>query len=378
MVSEKWYRPLGLFGLTESPRTTPHVCNPSDWYGILPIVFFFPELMRSLLRLYVHFQLPTGEVPLGVGDGADLFHPVHHLFQVMNSCVHIQLIDRLWQRDCDPEVLREFYPSAVRALDFLSQWDHDGDGLPELDSDPIPNQFYGAWPWYGVATHVSGFWLAALRMMERMAEASQDESTWERCRKWRATAEESLESKLWNGKSYLLFHDPEGKKKSDTVLANQLAGQWCSKLHGLGDAFPANRVNQVLKTIEVTCVAATPHGALNSLRSDGMQDHSASPHSDGIFTGECLCLAATLLYEGRQSVGEEVARRMMSAIVLQDGAGWELPNILGADGRVLHGVDFYQMMILWALPLAMEGQDLAAACAPEGFAGRILNAASDR
>jgi hypothetical protein len=57
-------------------------------------------------------------------------------------------------------------------LEFLSNWDRDGDGLPELDADPIPNQFYGAWPWYGVAVNVSGVWLAALGMMKRMVEAA--------------------------------------------------------------------------------------------------------------------------------------------------------------------------------------------------------------
>ncbi len=84
-----------------------------------------------------------------------------------------------------------------------------------------------------------------------------------------------------------------------------------------------------------------------------------------------------LIYEGRRIAGEEVARRLMSAIVLKDGAGWELPNILDSEGRVLHGVDFYLMMILWALPLAWEGQDIAGVCASEGFVGRILAAASN-
>jgi uncharacterized protein (DUF608 family) len=375
--AERWYRPVGLFGLTESPRTTPHICNPSDWYGILPIAFFFPELLRSLLRLYVHFQLPTGEIPLGVGEGADLFRPAHHLFQVMNSCVHIHLIDRLWQRDRDPDVLREFYPSAAKALTFLSQWDCDGDGLPELDADPIPNQFYGAWPWYGVAVHVSGFWISALAMMERMAAAAGDSAMLDYSQKWRSTAQTSLEMKLWNGNGYLLFRDSKTERQSDTILANQLAGQWCTRLHGLPDAFVQSHVATTVATIEATCMAATEHGALNSLRPNGSRDQTASPHSDGIFTGECLCLAATLVYEGRRSSGEEVAHRLMSAIVLKDGAGWELPNILDSEGRVLHGVDFYQMMILWALPLAWEGKDIAGACAPEGFVGRILAAAAN-
>ncbi len=373
--SESWYRPTGLFGLTESPRTTPHICNPSDWYGILPVVFFFPELMASLLRLYVHFQLPTGEIPLGVGEGADLLHPAHHLFQVMNSCVHIQLIDRLWQRSHDPQILREFYPSAAKALNFLSTWDRNDDGLPELDADPIPNQFYGAWPWYGVAVHVSGFWLAALAMMERMAAAAEDVPMQQRCLSWKKKAEKTLEAQLWNKDYYLLYHDLQSGKRCDTVLANQLAGQWCTRLHGLPGAFPEEHVGRTLGKIEECCIRGTAHGALNSTRPDGSPDHTAPRHSDGIFTGECLCLAATLVYEGKESLGVETAHRLMEAIVLQDGTGWEMPNILDAEGRVLHGNDFYQMMILWALPLALQGDSIAEACSPGGFIGRILAAA---
>ena len=374
--AEAWYRPEGLFGMTESPRTTPHICNPSDWYGILPIVFFFPELLESLLRLYAHFQFPTGEIPLGVGEGADFFHPAHHLFQVMNSCVHIQLIDRLWQRTQDSEILREFYPSARLALGFMGTLDRNDDGLPELDADPIPNQFYGAWPWYGVAVHVSGFWLAALLMMERMAEAAGDGATQHHCRLWLDKARKTLEAELGTGDSYLLYRDRAGNQTSDTVLANQLAGQWCTRLHSLPGAFPSERVPAVLAKIEATCVQATRHGAINAARPDGGFDRTATPHSDGIFTGECLCLAATLAYESRRPQGKEIAERMMRAIVLQDGLGWELPNILDVNGRAIHGDDFYQLMILWSLPLALEGQGIREACAPGSLVDRILAAAA--
>lgn len=375
--AETWYRPEGLFGLTESPRTTPHICNPSDWYGILPIVFFFPELMTSLLRIYVHFQLITGEIPLGIGEGADLFHPAHHLFQVMNSCVHIQLIDRLWQRTQDPAILHEFYPSAQKALNFMRTLDRNHDGLPELDADPIPNQFYGAWPWFGVAVHVGGFWLASLQMMERMAEAMNDNATAHDCHSWIRKAQFTLETELWNGDAYLLYRDRQGERSSDTILANQLAGEWCARLHDLPPTFPRERVSAVLNKVEATCVQASSHGAVNAMRPDGSFDHSATPHSDGIFTGECLCLAATFVYENRSRQGMEIAERMMRTIVLQEGAGWELPNILNTEGKVIHGNDFYQMMILWSLPLALNGDGIRKACSAGRFLDRILKAAGN-
>jgi uncharacterized protein (DUF608 family) len=320
--------------------------------------------------------LPTGEIPLGVGEGADLFHPTHHMFQAMNSCVHIHLIDRLWQRVQESAILCEFYPSAVKALHFMGTLDGDNDGLPELDADPIPNQFYGAWSWYGVAVHVSGFWLAALLMMERMAGQMGDGNTKHHCRLWIDKARHTLETQLWNGQGYLLYHDRVGQRKSDTVLANQFAGQWCTHLHNLPDAFPPGHVQTVLSNIEATCVQATQHGAINAARPDGSLDHSATPHSDGIFTGECLCLAATLAYENQRPKGEQIAKRLMSAIVLRDGAGWELPNILDIDGRAIYGNDLYQLMILWALPLAFARESIREACVPGSFVDRILSAAA--
>lgn len=370
---QTWYGLPGLFALTESPRTTPHICNPSDWYGSLPLVFFFPELMRSLLRAYVHFQLETGEIPLGIGENSDFAgQPVYQVLHPMNSCVHIHLVDRLWQRDLDSGILREFYPSALKALVYMQSLDGDGDGLPELDADPIPNQFYGDWPWYGLAMHVAGFWLAALRMMERMAAACGDSSTESLCRDWSRRASQAVEEKLWNDSGYLLYHDGVTGRSSDTVLANQLAGQWCTRLHNLPGLYPSDHVLRTMQTVLETCARATGAGLMNATRIDGKPDGSGGRQSDGIFTGECIATAATMIYEGRASDGMEAARRMMEAIVLHSCAGWELPNILDANGKIVHGDDFYQMMILWALPLAVRGEGIREICASGSLMDRIL------
>jgi non-lysosomal glucosylceramidase len=369
---ELWYGNTGLFALTESPRTTPHMCNPSDWYGNLPIVYFFPDLMLSLLRSYVHFQLPTGEVPLGIGEGSDLCRPTYQVLRVMNSCVHIHLVDRSWQRDGDAGVLTEFYRSARAALGYMRSLDRDEDGLPELDSDPAPEQFYGAWPWFGVSPYVAGFWITAVQMMGRMSAAIGDRATQEMCADWEKKARETLERQLWNGRCYLLFADPSGRR-SDTVLANQLVGQWCAQLHGLPPMVGTSRAQVVLSHVADVCSSPTNAGLMNAIRPDGSLDHSGSPHSDGIFTGECLCTTATMMYEGLGKEGSEYARRLMQTVVVANGVGWELPNILNADGSVRHGDDFYQLMILWALPLAMNKESLAKSCS-EGFVQRVLNA----
>ena len=373
---ENWYGSPGLFGMIESPRTTPHACNPSDWYGGLPIVFFFPELAAALLRSYVHFQLPNGEIPLGIGEGADLAHPVYHLIHTLNSCVHIHLVDRLWQRDKDPEVVRELYPSVRKALAYMKGLDRDGDGLADLEPDPIPNQFYNSWPWYGTAVHVNGFWLVALRMVERMAETMGDSATQQECRSWRQLASRSLDDKLWTGNYYLLYRDSEGGRQSDTMLANQLAGEWCARLHGVKGVFPAENVSKALEMIQHRCMPLTDSGILNSARPDGAPDRTAPHQSDGIFTGEALCVAATMAYFGKTKAALHIAENLLNAIVLRDHREWDMPNILDAAGHAIHGTDFYQMMMLWALPLALRGQSLHEACAPGQLIDQVIRAAS--
>jgi uncharacterized protein (DUF608 family) len=373
---QEWYGSTGIFGLTESPRTTPHICNPSDWYGNLPIVFFFPELAAALLRAYAHYQLPNGEIPLGIGEGADLDDPTYQVIHTLNSCVHVHLIDRLWQRNLSQEVLREFYPSVIQALNYTKRLDRDGDGLIDLDPDPIPNQYYGAWFWYGASVHVNGLWLAALAIAERMAEHMKDTAASGDFGLLRAKANQSLEEKLWGGEYYWLYNDPQNGRTSKTVLANQLAGEWCAQLHGLPSIFPEDHILKTLETVKRLCMPLTSAGVLDAARPEGGLDHTGSPQSDGIFVGECACVAATLSYHGDDASGLEIARRLFETIVLKERRPWDMPNILDASGKIIHGTDFYQDMILWALPLASARKSIHQACSAGLMVSRILDAAS--
>jgi uncharacterized protein (DUF608 family) len=373
---EDWHGSMGLFGMTESPRTTPHVAIPSDWYGSLPIIFFFPVLMRSLLRAYAHFQLANGEVALGIGSGTDLQTPIYHCLHTTNGLNFVDLVHRLWLRTNDEGILREFYPAVKRAIAFAQSLDRDADGLVDLDPEPGGNQFYGEWKWLGTATHVAGFWLAALRMAERMASAMEDRAFAHDCRVWLQLGQRSLEEKLWDEDSYLLYHDTETGEQSKTVLANQLAGQWLADLQGLGEVFPQARVRRVLGTVERLNVKGTPFGALNAVRKDGSIDFGGKGHSAEIFPCENLCLAMTMMFHGERAKGVELAQRVVENIVLNQRVQFDLPNRYDRQtGRITHGTDFYQNMIIWAMPAALEQMDLAAASGCGSLVARVLAAA---
>lgn len=373
---EDWCGRTGIFGLTESPRSTPHVAMPSDWYGALPLVFFFPDLARASLRCYAHFQLPNGEIPLGVGWGTDLGAPIYHFLHTQNNAVYVDLADRLWQRDQDDSVLTEFYPVIKKAIEYLLTLDRDGDGLLDLEPEPTGNQFYGAWPWHGTSPYVAGFWLAALSMARRMAEAMNDPAFSHTCQLFIEQGSRALDEKLWNGEYYLLYNDTHNGLQSDTILSGQLAGQWIAFLHGLDPVFPPRHVEKVLDVIKRMTIPATRFGMLNAVRPDGSIDQTGGTHSEHIFPGENLAVAMTALYCGDQRTGEEISRRVMENIVIRQHAAWDMPNMVEpVEGKITHGTDFYQMMIQWGLPLALRRQDIAAACQSGGMIERILHAA---
>jgi hypothetical protein len=87
-------------------------------------------------------------------------------------------------------------------------------------------------------------------------------------------------------------------------------------------------------------------------------------------------LAMTYMYSGEKDLGMEIARRGMHAMTIIEGSIWNQPNMIrGDDGDRLFGSHYDQNMMLWALPAAWEGQDIAAGCARGGFVDRILQAA---
>lgn len=370
---DDWCRQGGIFGLTESPRSVPHVAIPSDFYGSLPFVFFFPDLLRQLLRAYKHYQLASGEIPLGVGWGADLGSPIYGFLHTTNCSTYIDLVHRLWARERDEAVLREFYPSVKAAVGFLQSLDRDGDGLLDLDPWPTGNQFYGAWHWVGTATHTNGFFVAALKMAEAMAEAMDDRAFAHDCRLWFKQASQALAEKLWTGDYYLLYTEPATGQQSDTILANQLVGHLLARMHGLASAFPADCVRRTLATIKRHNLPPARHGMYNAIRPDGTIDETGPTHSTHMFTGEAIAVAATLLFEGDRRAGLKLAEKVMANLVLRQGLGWDPPNQIDpVSGQATYGTDFYQMMILWLLPLGVLGKDMGALCGEGGMIREIL------
>ena len=85
-------------------------------------------------------------------------------------------------------------------------------------------------------------------------------------------------------------------------------------------------------------------------------------------------LGATFMYHGFRDVGMEMVKRCLKAFA-ERGYVWLGVNIVnGKTGERVYGSDYYQNMMLWAVPAAMKGQDLGQVSAPGGLVDRVIQA----
>jgi uncharacterized protein (DUF608 family) len=379
-----WAFPMGAFALDESPRGCPHMaCIPCDWYGTLPITFFFPELARQTLRAFTAYQKPDGEIPFALGtiDLPDFAAPDYSWQVSLNGFCYVDLVDRLWQSTGDASVLHEFYPAVKRNTVFSM-------GLSARSAPAIRMADEGGMEWFefgewaGWTAHAGGLRLAGLLVTERMALAAGDREFAGRCRAWFDEGSRAMEDQMWTGSYYLNYLEPETGKKSDDVMGYQLDGEWTARFHGLPGVFPPKRVETALETIRRCNVALTPEiGAANFARPDAQAlDEKAQVAFYGrytMFTPELLVLAYTYILAGKAEFGIELARKNWANLVLAQRHAWDTPNMVdGRTGKRHFGTDYGQNMMLWAFPAALAGQDLRACCGPGSLVRRILQAAA--
>ena len=379
---DEWWDDIGWFTHNEShtgcPITETMVCR---MHGHMPALFFYPELERTTLEAFKHFQISDGEVPFSYGMDTSMRDPRYHCQHPLNSGQYAQMIYRLYLRSGDRDLLAHFYDSAKRAIRYQFSLDDDDDGLINDQAHVTPgelwpaNQFYDIWPWWGTSAYVAGTWLGTLSCGEAMAAAMNDADFAAECADWLKRGKAAYEDKLWNGDYYRLWHDPantggEGPDL-DVSLGNQLMAQWCVKITGLPDVLPADNVVSALGAVKRLNMAATEHGLVNGVNPDGSRyiskpDPDRFPdilpnndHSTQVFVGENLCAAMNFIYHGQRETGLEIAKRIYEAIALTSRSPWKQHCLIDADtGLPVWGEDYYSDMVIWALPMACYNQNI--------------------
>jgi len=368
----EWAGENGLFGMIECPKIAAQIeCIPCSWYGNLPIVYFFPELAHSTLKGYKRYQAEDGAAPFIFGHMEEMFaHGQEWQNQVaLNGFCYVDMVDRLWQRTGDDGLLHEFYDSVKRSTTLTATMGEPPASVISMPPGDGQTEWWEGWPWTGMTAHAGGLHLSNMVIAERMAERMGDDAFATQCRDWLAQGQENMEQAMWADRSYLLMHNVNSGVREDKIMANQLDAEWVCRFHGLPGVFRPDRVDIVLQTVKDTCLVET--GAVGFASPEGTPELTTY----GIFVPEILILAMTYMYEGDRETGLDVAHRLMSTLVRRQGFGWDLPNQIYADtGERQMGTDYYQALILWAMPSALEGKDLAAPCEAGGLVDRILRA----
>ena len=383
--ADEWWDDTGWFTHNEShtgcPITETMVCR---MHGHMPALFFYPELERTALEAFRHFQILDGEIPFSYGMESSMRDPRYHCQHPLNSGQYAQMIYRLYLRTGGRDLLAHFYDSAKRAIRYQHSLDDDGDGLVNDQAHVQPtelwpaNQFYDIWPWWGTSAYVAGTWLATLSCGEAMATAMNDSEFAAECADWLARGKAAYQDKLWNGEYYRLWHDPANTSGEgpdcDVSLGNQLMAQWCVKITGMADILPAEQVQSALGAVKRLNMGATRHGLVNGVSPDGSRyiskpDSDAdqvvdilpnNDHSTQVFVGENLCAAMNFIYHGQRETGLEIARRIYEAVALTSRTPWKQHCLIDADtGLPVWGEDYYSNMVIWALPMACANQNIA-------------------
>jgi non-lysosomal glucosylceramidase len=240
----------------------------------------------------------------------------------------------------DHEFLAECWPGLLKAIEYLSAFDKDADGLPENEN--FPDQTFDNWLMRGTSAYCGILRLASLQAGVQIAEILDKK---EQAKKWRLylkKAKDSLNRKLWNGR-YFNFDE-----YSSDVMAAQLAGQWfLEQMHLPGVLEPA-QINAALKHIYRSNFLSMKNGlyGLVNGRTAGGQPVKM-PQGNDAWTGVNYAFAGHLLIRGQRRKAEKLLRRVndllyKKGMLFRTPEGWDTRNKFVASMYMRPGV-------IWAL-----------------------------
>ena len=367
---------VGRFALVECVDYPFYDTVDVDFYASFAILETFPELeargIRDLLAV-----VPGGDdaivtieatgltairkapwtVPHDVGGPADdpFRRPNWYRFQDVNVWKDLapKLVLQVW-RDAvhlaDDDLIHDALPTLERVMDLLAATDLDGDGLP--DHGGIPDQTYDTWPMTGPSAYGGSLYLGALAALEAMHRRTGDPARAETLATRRRRATAAFERRLWRGGYYA--YDDGGASSSDSVMADQLAGQWYADATGLGDLVAPARVRAALRTIHELNVVAFGDGlmgAVNGMRLDGRVDES-SEQSAEVWVGTTYALAAFMIGRGLETKGWETARGA-AAVTYERGLWFRTPEAYDRSGNFRASL-YLRPLAIWAIEEALR------------------------
>ncbi|XP_023000039.1 non-lysosomal glucosylceramidase [Cucurbita maxima] len=247
----------------------------------------------------------------------------------------------------------DVWPSVRAAIEYMEQFDRDGDGV--IENDGFPDQTYDTWTVHGISAYCGCLWVAALQAAAAMAHELGDQEFAETCKSKFLKAKPVLEAKLWNG-SYFNY-DSGSSSNSKSIQADQLAGQWYTASSGLPPLFDDFKIKSALKKIydfNVMKIRGGRMGAVNGMHPNGKVDETCM-QSREIWTGVTYGVAATMILAGMEEEAFKTAEGIFLAGWSEEGFGYwfQTPEAWSTDGHY-RSLIYMRPLSIWGMQWALS------------------------
>lgn len=258
----------------------------------------------------------------------------------------------------DLDFARSAWPSVYVALAYMDQFDRDRDGM--VENEGRPDQTYDLWSVSGVSAYTGGLWVAALRAATAMAALVGDLPAEAVFLERYNRANKVYDSELWTGDYFR--YDNSGGGNSESVMADQLAGQWYVRACGLEPVVGRDKARRALAAVLEHNVMQVQGGGVGAVNGARLPEHGggvdeSSTQSKEVWTGTTYAVAAAMIGEGMREEGFTAAKGAYGAGWGEDGYGYafQMPESWTADGaggyRSLH---YMRPLAVWAMQWALS------------------------
>lgn len=317
IIKCSWYLKDGKFGLWEGLGYCGFHTTDITYHASFGLLVLFPELQKRQIKMGAEFQREDGRVHHFFTP--DLEHVDDGFDRVDMNMQFVMMILRDYLYTGDKDYLESLWSNIIRAMDSIESLDTDGDGLP--DSETKRNT-YDAWNFSGTPTYISVLWLSALNAAVKIAKIMEDT---DRKNHWDSILEKgkrSLEEKLWNREYYNLWRNEN--QTDESLMSDQLDGEWFIRMAGIGKNFTDERVRDVLRLIYDKNFDSEA-GLINAKCLEGRQTslHTYNNcQASAVWTGIGYAFAALAMSVGLNSISDSIVSTIHDN-QMRMGAFWD-------------------------------------------------------
>lgn len=350
------------------------------FYGSFPLIKFWPEIEKQEMRQYTdtipetnpqmyvwswkldhehEFQLiprkALGVAPHDLGSPAeDAFVKVNQYnyqdvsnWRDLNSKYVLMVWrDYVMSGRTDAEFLRYTWSAVKQAMEHLRQYDTDGDGM--IKNGGFPDQTYDNWIARGESAYSGSLYLAALRATTEIARKLGDHATATSYDAQFKKGQSAYIKNLWNG---TYFNYDQGSPYHDSVMAEQLAGQWYANLTGLGDLVPKEMRRSALQQVFDSNVMKFGNGEMGAANGFGVKGENVNEQVLEVWTGTTFGVASHMLSEGMREQAFHTAKGVYNVVWKDRGYWFRTPEAYDATG--LYRASMYMRPgAIWAMEMA--------------------------